>query len=274
MMKRTWLLSSAVALVVRTEATIVANSTSNSSTSNSSTSNSSTSDSSKSVQATTTSAIKNLLRAAPGCVNPNVLASLPELPPGTTHTRHGAAVFYTGRPILLGGPASLATNDFYFEQSFDIMLAARILADHVNTARGGVRIGSLRHPLEFAFVGDGSSAAQIRNATAHATRCHEVDFVISGPTSGLTIHTGAQAYADGKLMLSGGAAATNVYTQNNLSFGTLPPAGEYLTSSIDAVTEAARYPRSRSNPEHAVARTQNTQSLEPRTRVCDADRVV
>jgi hypothetical protein len=56
----------------------------------------------------------------------------------------------------------------------------------------------------------------------------------------LTLYTAKQTYAEGKLMLSGGAATTTVFTQNNLSFGLYPPAGQYSQNGVYSVADGAQ----------------------------------
>ena len=79
------------------------------------------------------------------------------------------------------------------------------------------------------------------NATAVALRggSTRADFAWAGYSSGLTTYTTKQAFADGYLMMSGGAASTSVFTQNNYSFGLYPPAGVYTTTALAAIAEAA-----------------------------------
>ena len=197
------------------------------------------------------------------------------LPGGTMTIARGVAALAgrSGRPIVLGGPSALRPTDDIFAPSQDIRFALQLFADHVNRVRGGVRVGAERHPLHVLFVGEGPSPGeQITNATAHATQCHGVDFVVGGlclcacvhvrvpgvldvwilltPTacfvrcaagysSSRTLYTARQAAADGRLIISGGSAAPGVFRQNNISFSALPPAGTWLHSSIDAVVAAA-----------------------------------
>ena len=78
------------------------------------------------------------------------------------------------------------------------------------------------------------------NATAHALRTSGAHFAISGYSSGLTLYAAKQSYAEGILMVSGGAASTAVFTQNNLTYGFYPPAGSYTTNSMLAIEYAAR----------------------------------
>lgn len=79
------------------------------------------------------------------------------------------------------------------------------------------------------------------NATAVALRggSSRADFAWAGYSSGLTTYTTKQAYADGYLMVSGAAASTSVFTQNNCSFGLFPPSTAYIKTAILAIGEAA-----------------------------------
>ena len=89
-------------------------------------------------------------------------------------------------------------------------------------------------------VDDVSDNAQVAPATARATRGTVADFAFGGYSSGLTKHAARQSYADGFLMMSGGAASTSVFTQNDLTFGLFPPASTYHDRPLQAIKHAAQ----------------------------------
>ena len=80
---------------------------------------------------------------------------------------------------------------------------------------------------------------QVANATAHATRGANADFAFGGYSSGLTTFAARQSAADNMLMMSGGAASTSVFTQNDLTFGLFPPASTYHDTPLGAMAAAA-----------------------------------
>ena len=59
--------------------------------------------------------------------------------------------------------------------------------------------------------------------------------MLIGACTAMVSDSPLQAAADDRVMLSGAAADTSIFTQNNLSFGLMPAAAGYFTSSIDAI---------------------------------------
>ena len=55
-----------------------------------------------------------------------------------------------------------------------------------NDGRGGLVIDGKRYGLRYVWVGDGSSSAQVTNATAHAVRAYDADFTFNSYGSPLT----------------------------------------------------------------------------------------
>ena len=190
--------------------------------------------------------------------NYSVSPHLPDLPDGTIVSNYGPAVMcgYEGT-IVVGGPLSLSPESKWYGYSVMIRQSLSIFLDWLNGVRGGVEINGLKYAMRFVWVDDDSSGAQVGPATAHATRKTNADFSFGGYSSGLTTHAARQSYADGYLvraatqyrhgptrsptrrplalwtdtvnarawqMMSGGAASTSVFTQNDLTFGLFPPA--------------------------------------------------
>ena len=116
----------------------------------------------------------------------------------------------------------------------------QLFADHVNTEMGGVNVGGKKLAIRFVWVDDKSSKTQVMNATAVALRhAGGADFAWAGYSSGLTIYTTKQTSAEGLLMMSGGAASSSAFNQNNLSFGLFPPAASYTLASLQGIAAAA-----------------------------------
>ena len=141
--------------------------------------------------------------------------------------------------IAIAAPSSLHPDDLYYEDSLMLTRPLLIFADWLHK-RGGLRAGGKRYGVRFSWVGDGSSAVQVANATARAMRNARARFAFSGYSSGLTWFAAQQSAADGLLMLSAGSAATTVFAQNNLTFGLYPPASMYTASGLEAIAAAAR----------------------------------
>lgn len=83
-----------------------------------------------------------------------------------------------------------------------------------------------------------SSKVQVTNATAHALRASNATFAWGGYSSGLTLYAAKQSAVDGYLMIASNAASPVVYTQNKLTFGTIPQAANYYPSALASVAAA------------------------------------
>lgn len=165
---------------------------------------------------------------------------LPTLPDGTIISNYGpAALCGFNGTIVVGGPLSLAPGTRWYGYSAMIRQSLSIFLDWLNGQRGGVKIGDARYAMRFVWVDDASKSSQVGPATAHATRKTNADFAFGGYSSGLTAHAARQSFGDGYLMMSGGAASTSVFTQNNLTFGLFPPASTYHERPLEAVKKAA-----------------------------------
>ena len=168
----------------------------------------------------------------------DTLPTLPRSVPVATYS-HGEHLDFNGT-IVIAGTLSLNPSDPYYSYSKVFRQSLEVFARWLHEERGGVRLGDARYGIRFHWVGDGSSQEQVTNATAHALRTSGAHFAISGYSSGLTLYAAKQSYAEGILMVSGGAASTAVFTQNNLTYGFYPPAGSYTTNSMLAIEYAAR----------------------------------
>ena len=168
----------------------------------------------------------------------DTLPALPRSAPVATYS-HGDISDFNGT-VVIAGPLSLNPSDPYYSYSKVFRQSLEVFARWLHEERGGVRLGDARFGIRFHWVGDGSSQEQVTNATARALRTSGAHFAISGYSSGLTLYAAKQSYAEGLLMVSGGAASTAVFTQNNLTYGFYPPAGSYTTNSLLAIAAAAQ----------------------------------
>ena len=115
-------------------------------------------------------------------------------------------------------------------------LALRLASDVINE-KGGLHIGSLRYAVRLLWVDAGKTNETLIEATRFLA--NRTDYVFSIHTSGYTKYVSSEAGALGKLTIAGGAATTSVITQNNLTFGFLPPADVFATEALRGVKKAA-----------------------------------
>ncbi|KAL1519101.1 hypothetical protein AB1Y20_003366 [Prymnesium parvum] len=179
-----------------------------------------------------------LLDADGGCTRP--VASLPSLPPNTAMATFGhPALPQLEGTIVVAGPLSLDPADPYYSYSKIFRRTHELFAAWFNHERRGVVVRGRRYGVRFQWVGDGSSAEQVGNATSQSLRLGCADFAISSYSSGLTMAAARRSYAEGYLMMSAGAAATAVFTQNEWTFGLYPPAARYAEVGLAAIRHAA-----------------------------------
>ena len=141
--------------------------------------------------------------------------------------------------ITFSGHLALTPGTSFYSYGKQMRRVMEIFADWMNLEHGGVDVGGKKYAVRFVWVDDRSSKTQVMNATAVALRSSNADFVWAGYSSGLTAYTAKQANADGFLMMSGGAASTSVFTQNDMSFGLFPPAIVYTESALEGIAKAA-----------------------------------
>jgi hypothetical protein len=136
-------------------------------------------------------------------------------------------------------------DDTYQPYAIQMQRGLQLFADWVNSERGGLLVNGSRLGIRFDWVGDRSDSTLVANATATALRlAREASavgtFAIAPWSSGLTQVAARQSSTDGVLMMSGSAAKPEIYTENNWTFGVLPPASSYHDTALAAVVAAAR----------------------------------
>lgn len=127
----------------------------------------------------------NVIVAADGTVTTLVNATLPQLAQGTSTLYAGpsAASCEFNGVVIVGGPLSLVRGSTYHTYSAMIRRSLQLFAEWMNSERGGLTVQGNRYALAFAWVDDASSKRQVANATVHAVRKHNADFVFGGYSS-------------------------------------------------------------------------------------------
>jgi hypothetical protein len=169
-------------------------------------------------------------------------ADLPDLPAGTRSISYGpsatSCTSFDG-VVVIGGAGSLDPTNSFHHYSVGQINAMKLFLDWMNTERGGLTVGDKTYGLRYVWVGDHQSNLHITGAIAHAIRGTHADFTFAGYSSGLSAYAAKQSFAAGKIMMTWGAATPSVHSQNNLTFGFLPPAPIFSSSALAAVAAAA-----------------------------------
>lgn len=169
-------------------------------------------------------------------------ADLPDLPAGTRSISYGpsatSCTSFDG-VVVIGGAASLDPTNSFHHYSLGQINAMKLFLDWMNTERGGLRVGNKTYGLRYVWVGDHQKNWHITKAIAHAIRGAHADFTFAGYSSDLSAYAAKQSFAAGKVMMTWGAATPSVHSQNNLTFGFLPPAPIFSSSSLAAIATAA-----------------------------------
>mmetsp|Transcript_13550 Transcript_13550/g.43535 ORF Transcript_13550/g.43535 Transcript_13550/m.43535 type:complete len:694 (+) Transcript_13550:55-2136(+) len=169
-------------------------------------------------------------------------AQLPSLPPSTQQQLRFApagapasnASFITFGALLSLAPIGSAYYGYSRGMKGSLELFERLVQE-----RGGLLVNGTRRPFRFAIVSDESRLDLTTNATAHAIRGLGADFMLGGFSSGFTNYAARQSYADKTIMLATTAATPSVISQNNLTFGVLPPSPRYIKTAVEAIVDAA-----------------------------------
>ena len=196
---------------------------------------------------------------------------LPALPSATLQSSYGveSACHYNGTIVLAG---SSPFSGSFAEEGRVQRQAQEIFIDWLNQERGGVQIGNERYGMRITRVDDASRSVQVTNATVHAYRPAQADFVWSGVGSDMTQWAAMQADADHKLMVAGGVrrrippcspptsrassasfhclsppcsalcpqtAHQSCFSEHNFTFGFVSPGENVLRSAMLAIASAA-----------------------------------
>ena len=163
-----------------------------------------------------------------------------DLPAGTKIAEYGPVnqCSFDGT-VVIGGPLSLTKGDNFYPYGMMIQRTLMIFADWVNGEKGGLRVGDQRYGVRFVWVDDRSSSAHVANSTARALRSTGADFGWAGYGSGPSRVATQQAYAEDKLFFAGCASSPTVFSQNDQTFGTLPPVSKFLLNPFNAIKAAA-----------------------------------
>ena len=173
---------------------------------------------------------------------------LPHLPVSTRTKVYGELVSSSSQSkydgvIVIGGILSMGTSDAYYGIGQMIQGSLEVFTDWLNMERGGVSVGGKRYGIRFVWVDDASSVTQTPAALAYALRPTRADFAWAGYSSGLTFYAAKQAVAEKKIMMSGGAATTSVFTQPGHdtypAFGLFYPSTRYTTQALETIVAAA-----------------------------------
>ena len=107
--------------------------------------------------------------------------------------------------ISVGATLSLDSSNSFYRYGKHIRRSLQMFIDYVNLDLGGLNVSGQRFGIRFSWVGDGGSAYQVTNSTAWASRLYDADFLFAGYASSITSNAVKQAFAEGKLIMCGGA---------------------------------------------------------------------
>jgi ABC-type branched-subunit amino acid transport system substrate-binding protein len=182
----------------------------------------------------------NVLLASDKTISYETNAGLPGLPATANTFVYGPSKSCAFDGIItVGGPNSLNKLDIQGGHSLTGRFAMMMFVDWLNNERGGLKVGAKLYGMRIVLVDSAGDRAQNMNATAHASRLWNADFLISQFGSAFATYTAKQSYAEGKLLMTWGASSTAVHTQNNLTFGSLTAAPSWMWSTLTAIAVAA-----------------------------------
>lgn len=103
---------------------------------------------------------------------------------------------------------------------------------------GGLMVGGRRYSMRYVWAGD-ESADTAAAAVAHSMRREDAHFAWGGYGSTVSRLQAEQTELDGKLLMASIAAGVNVFRDRDLTFGTLPPAPNYIQNAVRTIAAAA-----------------------------------
>jgi len=142
--------------------------------------------------------------------------------------------------VTLGGPFSLSSEDKFYNIGSKQMQSFELVVDFVNRHRCGVNIQGQQYALALQSYDDQSDkewTTTIGKHLADRANGHDVDVLLGGYSSGLTVNLAAEANETGRLLLAPGAASTGVFKDRPGAFGTFPPTAKYTAQAVKALAE-------------------------------------
>lgn len=140
--------------------------------------------------------------------------------------------------VTLGGPFSLSEADKFFNIGSKQLTSFQMMIDYINSYRCGVKIMEEHYSIRLETYNDHSDKDWTSQIASYLVGRSDVDIVMGGYTSGLTEGLSNVANQSGRLLLAPGAAATSVFNDRPLSFGTLPPGGGFTSQAVKALASA------------------------------------
>jgi ABC-type branched-subunit amino acid transport system substrate-binding protein len=184
----------------------------------------------------------NILVDTDNVITEEYNADLPDLPIGTRSVSYGpsptSCTSFDG-VVVIGGAGSLKPTNSFYGYSDMQQNAMKLFLDWMNDERGGLQVGDKTYAMRFVWVGDNQQKSQITNSIAHAIRGTNADFAFAGYSSGLSALAAKQSFAENKIMMTWGASVPTVHSQNDLTFGFLPPAPIFSKSTLAAIAANA-----------------------------------
>lgn len=155
----------------------------------------------------------------------------------------GATGGFDGGEIVVAATLGPQTSSygkimrFTIEIFLDWLNLERPLTVNGTNVVGGLMVGGRRYAVRYAWVGE-ETAADAATGIAHAIRRENAHFAWGGYGSTVSRLQAEQAELDGVLIMASIAADVSVFRGKNLTFGTLPPAENYIKNAVRAVAQA------------------------------------
>lgn len=128
--------------------------------------------------------------------------------------------------IRIGAPISFQLDDKFFSYGTTMSNSWNMFVEWVNQ-RGGVQLNGLSYSVSIQYVEDFSKAEYVAEICDYLTNMTKMDFMFGPYSSSLTETCKNLTDARDTLLLSGGASTSELFSNSELLFGTLPGDYEY-----------------------------------------------
>lgn len=140
-------------------------------------------------------------------------------------------VIRLGSAISLSGKTAISAG--YVKKGYDLAV------ERIN-AQGGVHIGNDAYKLEIIYRNDSSDPAMTRALARKLIEDDDVNFLIGGHSTGLTLPVSEVAEAYKVPVVQGGGASLSIYAMGRkYTFGVISTGNKYLAGAVDLAAEQA-----------------------------------
>lgn len=141
------------------------------------------------------------------------------------------------RPTIeIGTALTLTCCSKYHNMGLVLRRSYEMYFDWVNSARGGINVGGVKHNVKLTLIDDDSSPDRVTEITEYLVKKKGLKLLLGPYSSTLTERAARVANATGAVLVAPASSASKVFIGRDRVFGTLTPSNEFLQSSFTSLS--------------------------------------